>query len=104
MTMFTVLTTLALAFFLAHVYLLFTSFGKLGYQKTKYLWSHLTLWICGVILCLITVFYAGKNVSVIADVFDTPAKQILPVGVVLVLSALAHTIVKTLVMPKYATR
>ena len=34
--MLTTLTVLAAAFFLAHVYLLFTAFGKTAFQKQKY--------------------------------------------------------------------
>src|SRR4051812_46210857 len=101
MTAFNSLAILALVFFLAHVVLLFTSFGKSGYQKTRYLYSHITLWICGAVLFLLASLYAGKQVSPILDVFDTPAKQLLIIGVVLVLSFTAHTIVRYLVMPKY---
>ncbi|MCW3464616.1 hypothetical protein [Chitinophaga nivalis] len=98
--MFATLTLLAVVFFVAHVYLLFTSFGKKGFQKTKYLWSHITLWITGLLACLITVIYAGQSVSGVIDVFDTPLKSALLVVIALVLSAAAHTIVKLFVLPK----
>jgi TM2 domain-containing membrane protein YozV len=101
MTLFTSLAILALVFFIAHVVLLFTSFGKNGYQKTRYLYSHVTLWVCGAILFVLASMYAGKQVSGILDVFDTPFKQLLIIGVVLLLSLTAHTIVRFLVMPKY---
>ncbi|GAA3923426.1 hypothetical protein GO495_02645 [Chitinophaga oryziterrae] len=101
MTAFNSLVILALVFFLAHVVLLFTSFGKNGYQKTRYLYSHITLWICGGLLFLLASLYAGKQVSGIVDVFDTPVKQLLIIGLVLLLSFTAHTIVRYLVMPKY---
>jgi hypothetical protein len=101
MTAFNSLAILALLFFLAHVVLLFTSFGKNGYQKTRYLYSHITLWICGGLLFLLASLYAGKQVSGILDVFDTPGKQLMIIGVVLLLSLTAHTIVRYLVMPKY---
>ncbi|RPD42044.1 hypothetical protein EG028_07790 [Chitinophaga barathri] len=94
----------AAIFFVAHVLLLFTSFGKADYNRKKYLWSHLTLWICGILLFSAALLYAGKGVSPIIDVFDTPVKQWLILVVVLVLSAAAHTIVKLLVMPKYQGR
>lgn len=101
MTVFNSLVILALVFFLAHVILLFTSFGKNGYQKTRYLYSHVTLWICGGILFVLASLYAGKGVSTLLDVFDTPEKRVLIVGVFLLLSFVAHNIVRWLVMPKY---
>ena len=101
MTMFTTLITLAVAFFVAHVILLFTSFGKNGYQRLRYFYSHLTLWISGALLFLVASLYSGKQVSPVADVFDTPGKQVLILGVVVVLSLVAHTIVRLLVIPKY---
>jgi len=101
MTAFNSLVVLALLFFIAHVILLFTSFGKNGYQKKRYFYSHLTLWICGAIVFLMAMLYAGKNASTILDVFDTPVKQLLIPGMVVVLSFTAHTIVRLLVLPKY---
>lgn len=104
MTPLTLLAIGAAIFFVAHVLLLFTSFGKAGYSRKKYLWSHITLWICGILLLVSAQLYAGKGVSPILDVFDTRAKQLLIPGVVIVLSIAAHTIVKLLVMPKYQNR
>ncbi len=101
MNAFNSLVALALVFFIAHVILLFTSFGRNGYQKMRYFYSHLTLWICGGLLFLLAVLFAGKNESAILDVFDSPGKQLLIPGVVVVLSLTAHTIVRFLVMPKY---
>ncbi|MBS0028910.1 hypothetical protein ACTJJ0_13260 [Chitinophaga sp. 22321] len=99
--MLTTLTILAVAFFVAHVYLLFTSFGKTGFQKQKYLWSHITLWITGGIACLIALLFAGKSVSGVIDVFDTPGKAAILLLIAFVLSGAAHSIVKLLVLPKY---
>jgi uncharacterized membrane protein HdeD (DUF308 family) len=95
------LSILALLFFVAHVLLLFTSFGKDSYRKTRYFWSHLTLWICGIIVFVLAFLYAGKQVSPMLDVFDTPGKQALILLVVVALSFTAHMVVKMLVMPKY---
>ncbi|UYQ94602.1 hypothetical protein MKQ68_05790 [Chitinophaga horti] len=103
MIAFTSMLVLAIAFFIAHVVLLFTSFGKTGFQKKKYFWSHLTLWITGVIAYLVTVLYAGKGISPIVDLFDTAGKQALLLLVVVVLSIVAHTIVKLFVLPKYTS-
>jgi hypothetical protein len=99
--MLTTLTILAAVFFLAHVYLLFTSFGKTGFQKQKYLWSHITLWITGGLAALIAILFAGKSVSGVIDVFDTPGKAAILLLIALALSGAAHSIVKLLVLPKY---
>ncbi|WP_440133068.1 hypothetical protein [Chitinophaga sancti] len=101
MTVFTTLAILALVFFVAHVILLFTSFGKNGYQKKRYFYSHLTLWIAGVLVFLMTALFAGKQVSPILDVFDTFGKQALILGGVVVLSLTAHTICRYLVIPRF---
>lgn len=101
MTMFTTLAILALVFFVAHVILLFTSFGKNGYQKKRYFYSHLTLWIAGVLVFLMTALFAGKQVSPILDVFDTIGKQALILGGVVVLSLTAHTICRYLIIPRF---
>ena len=104
MTPLTLLALGAAIFFVAHVFLLFTSFGKSGYNRKKYLWSHLTLWITGILLFVAARLYAGTGQSPVIDVFDTPLKQGLILVVALALSAAAHTIVKLLVMPKYQGR
>lgn len=101
MTMFTTLAILALVFFVAHVILLFTSFGKNGYQKKRYFYSHLTLWITGVLLFVMAALYAGKEVSPVLDVFDTIGKQALILAAVVVLSLTAHTICRYLVIPRF---
>jgi H+/gluconate symporter-like permease len=99
--MYTTLLILTIVFFIAHVLLLFTSFGKAGFQKTKYLFSHITLWICGILAYLTAFLYAGKNVSTLADVFDTPMKQGFLIVLVVILSIVAHSIVKYLVLPRF---
>lgn len=101
MTAFNSLVILALVLFLAHVVLLFTSFGKNGYQKSRYLYSHVTLWACGVVLFVLATLYSGKGVSAFLDVFDTPLKRVMIVGAFLLLSFLAHNIVRLLIKPKY---
>lgn len=99
--MFTTLAVLALVFFVAHVILLFTSFGKNGYQKKRYFYSHLTLWIAGILLFVMAALYAGKQVSPVLDVFDTVGKQALILAAVVVLSFTAHTVVRYLVIPRF---
>lgn len=104
MTPLTLLALGAALFFVAHVYLLFTSFGRGGYNKRKYLWSHLTLWICGALIFAMAAVYAGTGESPVLDVLDTPLKRWLVIVVAFGLSAVAHTIVKLLVMPRYQNR
>ena len=94
----------AAVFFLAHVFLLFTSFGRERYSKLKYLWSHLTLWICGILVFTLTSLYAGTGESAIVDVFDTPVKRWLILVVTAALSIVAHTIVRRLVLPRYQAK
>ena len=103
MTAFSSIALLALAFFIAHVFLLFTSFGKTGYQKTRYFYSHFTLWISGFLVFILAWLYAGKQVSSFLDVFDTTEKKVLIIGMVLLLSFAAHTIVRFLILPRYLT-
>lgn len=104
MTPFTWLAAAAAIFFVAHVLLLFTSFSRGMYNKRKYIWSHLTLWICGAIVFSMALLYAGKGESAIMDAFDTPVKRWLIIAVAFALSAAAHTIVKLWVMPRYQAR
>ncbi|WP_148707208.1 hypothetical protein [Chitinophaga skermanii] len=72
-------------------------------QKTKYFWSHATLWICGIIAFAITWFFAGKGESSTVDLFDSTTKKVAILILVAVLSLVAHSIVKLLVMPRYTT-
>lgn len=97
--MLTVLLVLALLFFIAHVALLFTSFRKDSYNKRRYAWSHYTLWICGAIVYAAAVLYAREDNSL--GIFNSTAKQLLILVTVVVLSIVAHTIVRLLVLPKY---
>jgi hypothetical protein len=101
MIAFNSLAILALLFFIAHVGLLFTSFGKSGYQKKRYFYSHLTLWISGGLVFLLALLYGGTNTAAFLDVFDTLGKQLLILALVVVLSFTAHTIVRLLILPKY---
>lgn len=101
MIAFNSLAILALISFIAHVVLLFTSFGKKGYQKKRYFYSHVTLWVAGALVFLMATLFSGTNTSSVLDVFDTPGKQLLILALVIVLSFTAHTIVRLLIMPKY---
>ncbi|PZF74251.1 hypothetical protein [Taibaiella soli] len=98
--MFFLLSILALGLFIAHVILLFTSFPQKGFQRSRYFYSHLTLWLTGIIVFGLTTLYSGDGQSVLLDYFDTPVKKIMILVVTLILSITAHLIVKTLVLPK----
>ncbi|MBC8035213.1 MAG: hypothetical protein H7Y03_13770 [Chitinophagaceae bacterium] len=89
----------SLGFFIAHILLIFTSFGKKGYQPQKYFWSHSTLWLAGIILSIALWKYSGKQEAVAINAFDTPFKKTLPVIVAFTLSLIAHLVVKFLVLP-----
>jgi len=101
--MFYLLSTLGIGLFIAHVLLLFTSFPEKGFQSTRYFYSHLTLWLTGVTVLVLAILYAGNGLSVVLDFFDTPLRKAMILVVVTVLSLTAHTIVKTLVLPKKKT-
>ena len=97
----TLLLVLAATCFLAHIILLFTSFGDAAVRWRRYFWSHITLWITGLLGTIITWVYAGKDVSPVIDVFDTPFKQGLILITALALSLVAHSIVRLFVLPRY---
>lgn len=98
--MITLLVLMAVCF-LSHVLMLFTSFGAGGVRKRRYFLSHLTLWLTGAFGYLIAVLYAGKGVSPVIDVFDTPGKQVLLLVIAFGLSLVAHSIVRLFVLPQY---
>jgi len=99
--MIVLLLSLMAVCFLAHVILLFTSFGAGGVKRTRYFLSHLTLWLTGAFAYLTALLYAGKNISAVIDMFDTPGKQLLLLVVAFGLSLVAHSIVKLFVLPQH---
>lgn len=101
MTLFATLAMLAAVFFVAHVVLLFTSFPVTGFLKQRYFWSHATLWVFGIIVFLMATLFAGQGLSAVADVFDTPAKRLIILAIVAIVSLIAHTVVRLLVLPRF---
>lgn len=97
----TILLSLMAISFIAHVLMLFTSFGAGGVKKKRYFLSHLTLWITGALGYVIAWQFAGKDVSPVIDVFDTPFKQFLIIVLAFALSLIAHSIVRMFVLPQY---
>lgn len=97
----TILLSLMAICFLAHVLLLFTSFGPAGVKKKRYFMSHLMLWLTGAFGYVIAWLFAGKDASPVIDVFDTPVKQLLILVLAFALSLIANSIVKLFVLPQY---
>ena len=93
------LTALAVLFFILHVSFLLASFPGGGFNKRRYFISHLTLWLTGLIVFILALLFAGKGVSPFLDYFDTTTKKLMILVATLVLSGVAHTIVRLLVHP-----
>lgn len=104
MTLFTSLSVAAILFFVAHVALLIASFTKGGFNKGRYLWSHITLWITGGILFYMAGRFAGTGELPLADVFDTTGKRLLIIVAAFGLSGLAHLIVRYLILGSRVVR
>ena len=98
------LSGLAIACFIVHVLLLFTSFPASGFLKTRYLYSHITLWMAGTLLFILAWLYAGKGYSDFLDFFDTPLKKAAILLVTVLLSVVAHSIVRSLMGKLYARK
>lgn len=97
--MFYLLIAAALLFFIVHVALLFTAFPKSQLNGTRYLYSHITLWITGIVVFLLAFLYSGKGESGFLDYFNSPVKKSYILIFTIVLSLTAHTIVRTLIIP-----
>lgn len=97
--MFYFLLLAAAAFFIAHVGLLITSFTGPQFGTTRYFYSHLTLWITGLIVFSLAILYKGTGQSQFLDYFNTPQKLAMILVGTAALSLVAHCIVKFLVLP-----
>src|SRR5256885_12231886 len=98
--MFYLLSIAAGASFIAHVSLLLASFGRSHFYSGRYLYSHVTLWITGLILFVMTLLFQGKGISAFIDYFATQVRKGMILLVTLVLSLVAHVIVKRLTSDK----
>lgn len=94
--MFYTLIAMAVLAFLTHVAFLVASFPAGRISRTRYLLSHAALWLTGLLVFLLTVLYAGTGHSEFIDYFDTLGKKMLILVATVLLSTLAHTIVKLL--------
>jgi len=97
--MFYLLIVAAIIFFLTHVILLFTAFPKSKLASTRYFYSHLTLWLTGVIIFVLAILYSGSGQSHFLDYFNSPAKKGMILVFTLALSLTAHAIVRLIVIP-----
>jgi len=86
-------------FFIAHLALLLASFPQSELARTRYFYSHLTLWITGVLVFSMAVLYSGKGQSGFLDYFDTTASKLMILVFTAGLSFVAHVIVMRLVVP-----
>jgi hypothetical protein len=85
--------------FLAHVVLLFTAFPNSQLARRRYFYSHLTLWLTGATIIVLSLLYSGTGRSGFLDYFDSSLKKVMIIGFTLALSLVAHIIVRLLVLP-----
>jgi hypothetical protein len=97
--MFYFLAVIAVAFFITHVVLLFTAFPNSQLAQKRYFYSHLTLWITGVVVFVLALLYAGSGRLAFLDYFDTPVKMAMILVFTAALSLTAHAIVRFIVLP-----
>jgi hypothetical protein len=97
--MYIVLWIAAASLFLAHVILLFTAFPNSQLAKQRYFYSHLTLWLTGVTVFVLALLCSGTGHSAFLDYFDSPTKKAMIIAFTLVLSLVAHTLVRLVVLP-----
>jgi hypothetical protein len=97
--MFYFLLIAAAILFLFHVGLLLAAFPNSELAHRRYFFSHLTLWLTGLMVFTMAVLYSGSGQSSFLDYFNTPLKKGMILIFTLALSLVAHLIVKTLVLP-----
>lgn len=97
--MFYILILASIIFFIAHVALLFTAFPESKLARKRYFYSHLTLWITGILVFALALLYSGSGRSSFLDYFDTAPKKSMILAFTLALSLVAHSIVRLAVVP-----
>jgi len=97
--MFYLILTAAALLFIAHVVLLLISFKGSELIPTRYFYSHLTLWLTGVLVFILALQYSGTGQLSILDYFDTLQKKVMILVFTFALSLVAHLIVRLLVLP-----
>ncbi len=94
------LTIIAAVFFLTHVILMLASFKGGVFSFRRYFFSHLTLWLAGLtVFCMAALYQDGGGAFL--SYFDSGAKRAMILVFTFGLSALAHLIVRFLVLPVY---
>ena len=83
--MFYILISSIVIFFIVHVVLLLTAFPQSKLARTRYFYSHLTLWITGVLVFSLALLYSGSGRSSFLDYFDTTNKK----GMILITSSVS---------------
>ncbi|MBS1660290.1 MAG: hypothetical protein JST68_04485 [Bacteroidetes bacterium] len=96
--MFNVLASIAALSFLAHVVLLVASLYAGRFDRSKYFWSHATLWLTGGIVFLLALLYSGSGKSGFIDYFDTGFKKMMILAGTVLLSFVAHKVVSRLIV------
>ncbi|WCT14506.1 hypothetical protein [Mucilaginibacter jinjuensis] len=97
--MFYFLILIAVLLFVAHVVLLIASFVGPKFGSSRYFYSHLTLWLTGITVCILAVLYSGEHRSGFLDYFNTPSRVVMIIVFTFALSLVAHGIVKFIVLP-----
>jgi SNF family Na+-dependent transporter len=97
--MFYILLIAAATLFVLHVGLLLAAFPNSELAQRRYFFSHLTLWLTGLMIFIMAVLYSGSGRSGFLDYFDTPLKKVMILAFTLALSLVAHTIVRLAVLP-----
>ncbi|WP_183557528.1 hypothetical protein [Mucilaginibacter sp. SP1R1] len=89
----------AIFFFITHVALLVASFTGSKFASSRYFYSHLTLWLTGIIIFVLAIAYSGTNQSQFLDYFNTTLRRVMILVATVALSLVAHSIVTLLVLP-----
>jgi len=98
-TLFYMLISAAVILFISHVALLLVSFKRSQLIRSRYFYSHLTLWLTGALIFILAILYSGSDRSGFLDYFDTALKKGMILAFTLALSLVAHAIVRLLVLP-----
>lgn len=97
--MFYVLFIAAAVLFLLHVGLLLAAFPNAELARRRYFYSHLTLWLTGMMILVMAILYRGSGRSEFLDYFNTPLKLAMILVFTGTLSLAAHLIVRLVVLP-----
>ncbi|MES2807253.1 MAG: hypothetical protein V4619_01425 [Bacteroidota bacterium] len=97
--MFYLLLAAAAVLFISHVALLLLSFPQSQLAQRRYFYSHLTLWLTGIIVFVMAWFYSNTGHSDMLAYFDTSVKKAMILVFTFSLSLVAHCIVMYAVLP-----